>query len=74
MDWRRRANWYALIAVVLILGVGWNVLSHVRPDAPGSSTGGSPTLPRRGARAPDFTLTDLEGLRGQAVLPNFWAT
>ncbi len=37
--------------------------------------------PVTGARAPDFTLTDLNGsevslsgLRGQAVLLNFWAT
>ncbi len=40
-----------------------------------------PVAPVPGARAPDFTLTDLNGnevslsgLRGQAVLLNFWAT
>jgi hypothetical protein len=40
-----------------------------------------PVAPVPGARAPDFTLTDLNGnevslgdLRGQAVLVNFWAT
>jgi hypothetical protein len=40
-----------------------------------------PVAPAPGARAPDFTLADLNGnevslsgLRGQAVLLNFWAT
>lgn len=40
-----------------------------------------PIAPVRGAQAPDFTLTDLNGdevslsdLRGQLVLLNFWAT
>ena len=40
-----------------------------------------PVAPVKGALAPDFTLTDLNGdevslgnLRGQAVLINFWAT
>jgi cytochrome oxidase Cu insertion factor (SCO1/SenC/PrrC family) len=40
-----------------------------------------PVAPIPGARAPDFTLTDLNGdevtlgeLRGQVVLLNFWAT
>lgn len=40
-----------------------------------------PVAPVTGARAPDFSLTDLDGdevslgdLRGQAVLLNFWAT
>jgi cytochrome oxidase Cu insertion factor (SCO1/SenC/PrrC family) len=40
-----------------------------------------PAAPAKGAQAPDFTLTDLNGdevslgdLRGQPVLLNFWAT
>lgn len=45
------------------------------------ATANLPVAPVKGARAPDFTLTDLSGdevslsdLRGQAVLVNFWAT
>ena len=44
-------------------------------------TANLPVAPVKGARAPDFTLTDLNGneimlsdLRGQPVLLNFWAT
>jgi hypothetical protein len=49
--------------------------------ATATPTADLPVGPVPGARAPDFTLTDLNGdevslsgLRGQAVLLNFWAT
>jgi hypothetical protein len=49
--------------------------------ATATPTADLPIGPVPGARAPDFTLTDLNGdevslsgLRGQAVLLNFWAT
>jgi cytochrome oxidase Cu insertion factor (SCO1/SenC/PrrC family) len=49
--------------------------------ATATPTADLPIAPVPGARAPDFTLTDLNGnevsltsLRGQAVLLNFWAT
>jgi cytochrome oxidase Cu insertion factor (SCO1/SenC/PrrC family) len=49
--------------------------------ATATPTADLPVAPVPGARAPDFTLTDLNGdevilgeLRGQAVLLNFWAT
>jgi len=50
---------------------------NISPEA----TANLPVAPAKGARAPDFTLTDLSGdevslndLRGQPVLLNFWAT
>jgi len=49
----------------------------ISPEA----TANLPVAPAKGARAPGFTLTDLNGnemmlsdLRGQPVLLNFWAT
>jgi hypothetical protein len=49
--------------------------------ATATPTADLPVAPVPGARAPDFTLTDLNGnevslsgLRGQVVLLNFWAT
>jgi len=52
-----------------------------QPAATDTPTPALPVAPVPGARAPDFTLTDLNGeevslsgLRGQAVLLNFWAT
>jgi cytochrome oxidase Cu insertion factor (SCO1/SenC/PrrC family) len=53
-------------------------------QAPGEQSAFDPSVsaaPVKGARAPDFTLTDLDGdevslsdLRGQPVLLNFWTT
>ena len=50
---------------------------NISPEA----TANLPIAPVEGGRAPDFTLTDLDGnemmlsdLRGQPVLLNFWAT
>jgi hypothetical protein len=52
-----------------------------QPTATDTPTPALPIAPVPGAQAPDFTLTDLNGdkvtlsgLRGQAVLLNFWAT
>ena len=49
--------------------------------ATATPTADLPIAPVMGARAPDFTLTDLNGdemslsnLRGQPLLLNFWAT
>ena len=49
--------------------------------ATATPTADLPIAPVEGARAPDFTLTDLNGdevslsnLRGQPLLLNFWAT
>ncbi len=67
------------LAIGLGLGLDW------MPTSSGA-TGGSgaeelPVAPEKGARAPDFTLEDLDGnlirlsdLRGRVVLVNFWAT
>lgn len=61
-----------------------SVVSSVEPPveiATATPTADLPVAPVPGARAPDFTLTDLNGdevslssLRGQSVLLNFWAT
>lgn len=67
-----------LLAFLLLLGLGWIVLS--RADA-AETTGGLVPAPQVGFLAPDFTLETLGGqsvtlsdLRGQAVLLNFWAS
>jgi cytochrome oxidase Cu insertion factor (SCO1/SenC/PrrC family) len=60
------------------LGAGeQSAMANISPEA----TANLPIAPVKGARAPDFMLTDLSGdevslsdLRGQAVLVNFWAT
>jgi hypothetical protein len=60
------------------------VVSSAEPPveiATATPTADLPVAPVTGARAPDFTLTDLNGsevslsgLRGQPVLLNFWTT
>ena len=54
-----------------------SAMVNISPEATANLT----VAPVKGARAPDFTLTDLSGdvvslsdLRGQPVLLNFWAT
>ena len=71
---RRRILFVALLA----LGMVWTLLSV---DKNGSSTAGLIPAPQKGFLAPDFTLETLEGesvtlsgLRGKAILLNFWAT
>ena len=73
-----------ILAALLVIPTGCLALGeqmvNVSPEATASLA--SPTsAPVTGARAPDFTLTDLNGsevslsgLRGQPVLLNFWAT
>ena len=71
-------RWYAMMAVVLLLGGAWTWLSAV--PAP-RTTGGNIPAPREGFLAPDFTLdllsggqAALSGLRGKVVVINFWAS
>lgn len=84
----KRMNVIGLLSLCLpvilsgCLGAGEQSISvptmvNISPEA----TANLPVAPVKGARAPDFTLTDLSGdevslsdLRGQAVLVNFWAT
>jgi cytochrome c biogenesis protein CcmG/thiol:disulfide interchange protein DsbE len=73
--------WYAWIAVAVVLGGMWILMSRV-PESPGGVTReGLETAPRKGFLAPDFSLTTLDGatvqlsdLRGRPVLINFWAS
>ena len=65
-----------ILVALLVISTGCQApdkQSTFDPDVPAASA--------KGAQAPDFTLTDLNGdevslsdLRGQAVLLNFWAT
>ncbi len=80
MDWARRATWYWLAFVVLIVGTGWIVLSRVPARGP-AVPGELEALPREGFLAPDFALDTLAGrsirlsdLQGKVVMVNFWAT
>ncbi|MBI5879288.1 MAG: TlpA family protein disulfide reductase [Chloroflexi bacterium] len=69
-----------LILVVAVLGVVWIAVSRV-PDA-GAAAGNDPReSPRAGFLAPRLHTTllsgevfDLQALRGQVVVLNFWAT
>jgi cytochrome oxidase Cu insertion factor (SCO1/SenC/PrrC family) len=86
--WRRLLLAILAAQLVTLSGclatTGQNVLPT--PDLPVSQQDASPTLdlpvaPIEGARAPDVTLSDLNGevwtlsaLRGRVVLLNFWAT
>ncbi len=67
-----------IFTIILILGLLWIFLSANRS---GASTGGPLLAPQEGFLAPDFTLQTLDGesitlsgLRGQAIVINFWAT
>ena len=67
-----------LFIFILFLGAAWTFASR-DPSAAGTSAAIS--APQQGFEAPDFTLQNLDGeqvslsgLRGQAVLVNFWAT
>jgi peroxiredoxin len=80
LDWNNRTTWHLLIALLLVLGVAWIVLSRDLDDV-AAVDDVSLASPRRGFAAPDFILQTLDGqemalsdLRGQVVLVNFWAT
>jgi peroxiredoxin len=80
LDWNNKRFWWALMALLLALGVAWIDLSRVPVDL-AAALGAGPELPREGFTAPDLTLQTLDGrtatlseLRGQAVLINFWAS
>ncbi len=69
-----------ILAALLVMSTGCQtpVEQSVAEPAVGDN---APASSAKGALAPDFTLTDLNGdevslsdLRGQAVLINFWAT
>jgi cytochrome oxidase Cu insertion factor (SCO1/SenC/PrrC family) len=67
----------AFLAALLVTLSG--CLTTTGQDA--SPTPDLPVAPTEGARAPDFSLSDLNGqvwtlsqLRGKVVLLNFWAT
>ena len=73
--------WYALIAIAVVLGGMWILISRVPESQVGITSEGLETAPRKGFLAPDFTLTTLDGdtvrlsdLRGRPVLINFWAS
>jgi peroxiredoxin len=75
-----RTAWLGLMALLLVLGAAWIVLSRVPGDVAAVRDDRS-SLPREGFTAPDFTLETLDGqtmtlsdLPGQVVLINFWAT
>ena len=80
MNWDSKTTWRGLMALLLALGVAWIALSRVPVEAVSARSDRAP-LPQTGFAAPDFTLetlngqtVSLSGLRGQAVLINFWAT
>ncbi len=72
-----RLRWSWLIAAVAIAGSGWIYYTRV----PDNITGAAGVAAHVNFRAPEFTLTTLDGkpvtssdLRGKVVLVNFWAT
>jgi cytochrome c biogenesis protein CcmG/thiol:disulfide interchange protein DsbE len=72
-------RWRTAFIVALVVGLAWIWVSRVPEGATGS--GGLPPAPTVGHPAPDFALATptgdtlrLRGLRGQAVLINFWAS
>jgi peroxiredoxin len=79
---RRRLTprqWRMLIALTVVLGVIWIVVSRVPLDSIVQDK--QVVAPATGFLAPDFTLDALDGeqvrlssLRGQPVIINFWAT
>lgn len=69
-----------IFALMVVVVGGLLLLNHFRGTLPASHAA-SPSLAGKGATAPDFVLTDLNGdqvklsdLRGKAVVLNFWAT
>ena len=71
-------RWLSLMLLVVSLSVGWIAVSAVPAAA---TTAGRIPSPREGFLAPDLSLDrlegdamDLESLRGQVVVVNFWAT
>lgn len=80
LDWDRKATWWGLTALLVVLGVAWIALTRVPAEAI-AARNDHPPMPLTGFAAPDFTLETLEGetltlsdLRGEVVLLNFWAT
>jgi cytochrome c biogenesis protein CcmG, thiol:disulfide interchange protein DsbE len=74
----RSRPWSAVMALTLLLGIGWMAWSAV-PAA--GTTGGMIPSPREGFAAPEFTLPDqddepvtLSDLRGSVVVLNLWAS
>jgi cytochrome c biogenesis protein CcmG, thiol:disulfide interchange protein DsbE len=75
---RDTQHWIVLLSLVLLLGIGWTVVSRV--PASFASLGQIPS-PREGFPAPDFTLRTPDGqylalssYRGKVVVVNFWAS
>jgi cytochrome c biogenesis protein CcmG, thiol:disulfide interchange protein DsbE len=71
-------HWLALVSILLLLGIGWTVVSRV--PASFASLGQIPS-PREGFPAPNFTLQTPDGhslvlssYRGKVVIVNFWAS
>ncbi len=67
-----------LFTAILLLAAAWIFASR---DPSAAGTAGTISAPQQGFQAPDFSLQNLDGdpvalsgLRGQAVLVNFWAT
>lgn len=73
-------GWTILLLLAALLGSAWINASR-EPAAVVTDTTGLPEAPLPGYRAPDFTLTAINGetitlsaLRGRPVVLNFWAT
>ena len=69
-----------ILAALLVISTGCQATGEQRIVEPAAGNN-VPASSAKGARAPDFTLTNLDGdevslgdLRGQPVLLNFWAT
>ena len=75
-----RFTWVLLFLGVLLLGSAW-ILESREPVESATEAAGVAEAPAVGYRAPDFTLSTLNGdpftlgeQRGQPVVLNFWAT
>jgi len=73
-----RERYYFFMALTLIVGLTWIIITRVPVSARQTPT---TQAPRPGFLAPDFELPDLEGnmvklsdFRGHPVVLNFWAT
>lgn len=76
---KNNRRWFIFTLIVLTLGVVWTFAS--RPIVNADNSGATPSSPREGFTAPNFTLgllgggqVTLSALRGKVVLVNLWAS